>query len=41
MGFMLEFISKYGTVAIVLFGIAVAALLLWNGGRAFQSEEPH
>ena len=31
MGFMLEFISKYGTVGIVLFGIAVAALLLWNG----------
>ncbi len=31
MGFMLEFISKYGTAGIVLFGIAVAALLLWNG----------
>jgi biopolymer transport protein ExbB/TolQ len=31
MGFMLEFISKYGTVGIVLFGIAVVALLLWNG----------
>lgn len=31
MGFMLEFISKYGTVGIVLFGIAVAVLLFWNG----------
>lgn len=31
MGFMLEFISKYGTAGIVLFGIVVAALLLWNG----------
>ena len=31
MGFMLEFISKYGTVGIVLFGIVVAGLLLWNG----------
>ena len=31
MGFMLEFISKYGTVGIVLFGITVAILLFWNG----------
>ena len=31
MGFMLEFISKYGTAGIVLFGIAVAILLFWNG----------
>ena len=31
MGFILEFISKYGTVGIVLFGIAVAMLLFWNG----------
>ena len=31
MGFILEFISKYGTLGIVLFGIAVAILLFWNG----------
>ncbi len=31
MGFMLEFISKYGTVGIVLFGIVIAVLLFWNG----------
>jgi len=31
MGFMLDFISKYGTVVIVLFGIVIAVLLLRNG----------
>ena len=31
MGLMLEFISKYGTAGIILFGIVVAILLFWNG----------
>lgn len=31
MGLLLEFISKYGTACIILFGIAIAILLLWNG----------
>jgi len=28
---MLEFISNYGTAGIILFGIIITALLLWNG----------
>ena len=28
---MLEFISKYGTAVIILLGIVITALLLWNG----------
>lgn len=31
MGLMLEFISKYGTACIGLFGVVVVGLLLWNG----------
>lgn len=31
MGFMLNFISNYGTVGIILFGVVVAVLLLRNG----------
>ena len=31
MGLMLEFISKYGTAGIIIFGLVIAVLLLQNG----------
>lgn len=31
MGFMLDFISKYATTGIILFGIVIMILLFWNG----------
>lgn len=31
MGFMLDFISKYATAGIVVFGIVIMLLLFWNG----------